>query len=152
MCKSEQVGGFSLTMAIMHQYVILVGCNGKWNYLSALQEKKYQIIIPVNDKSRDEYPFRCVCIKPDWLFYLFCYVWIELRCAWSIWGAHLADILNHLLTTRSSSQVKLQGATEKLQQDLKADLGDGGIVSALAKLITNESVYTSIQSANIQAT
>lgn len=39
-----------------------------------------------------------------------------------------------------AAQVRLEHAAKQLQQDLKADLGDGGIVSALAQLIADKRV------------
>ncbi len=54
-----------------------------------------------------------------------------------------AYVLNLLLPTTPRAQVSLQYAIEQLEQHPEADLGNGRVIAAFAKLVTNEGICTS---------
>lgn len=55
-------------------------------------------------------------------------------------GSNLAEVLDLLRRRIPRAQVRLQGPPEQLDQHLEADLGDGGVVAALAELVADEGV------------
>lgn len=53
---------------------------------------------------------------------------------------NLAEVLDLLRRRIPRAQVRLQRPPEQLDQHLEADLGDGGVVAALAELVADEGV------------
>lgn len=55
-----------------------------------------------------------------------------------------ADVLDFDIALTRRSQVCFEGAVEELEQHLETDAGNRWVVSAFAKLITDEGIWSSI--------